>query len=523
MKYYGILRKKRHERILYNTAKLQCFCSQYTSLDKTTRERRRNLYASKFVSPYRFKDRYNAIPDGKYYIPVCVITSDLVLREDIPRLKAGLANLLKNHYSHKFMGAYHSIDEILNKVENMDDTLTSWFSSIRVGRFDFEGTSVLQNHISWFDVFAKNINSSYLSLEFHLYFTDAYTKEQTQIINGDYSYATGHISSSFNRNKKISGGKRSYGIRYYDDAALKSDLLYENLVALKWDFYTKIQKFCPTILHQKNICPPSINIYKTNIHYSEKGLESFWTSVGISEFYGQFLDEARKIFFKTTLSGRYERDFCNDLIYVVNSETLERQSMYYSLDYQIIDSFSSSLSSELFAFMFLKALNQTVATTLIQHKSKLNKIKLKRNKLSQLLKLRYSFEKDLDFYKRYTCDEIWADAKKQIVRSLKDKAKLSYGHSILTGSPLAAKTKINTQMNALRMEFDNKTTILQHLATYKRERRGDIINLIMLLLTTLTLLFVIFPELSVSAANCLLQIFSFLSNTLERIFNYFVS
>ena len=91
----------------------------------------------------------------------------------------------------------------------MDDTLTSWFSSIRVGCFDFEGESDLQKSIAWFDLFVKNINSSYLLLEFHLYLTDAYVAEQTQIINSDYYDTLGYIIPSLVRSRNTNGAKRS--------------------------------------------------------------------------------------------------------------------------------------------------------------------------------------------------------------------------------------------------------------------------------------------------------------------------
>lgn len=337
MRFYGILRKRYIEKIMYNIVKLKCFCSQYTTLNKERRDRRKFSYIRSFVKPYLFRDENLSIPEGKYYIPICIITSDLVLRENIPQLKSGLIKLLKKQYSHKFLGGQRSIDEILKNIENMDDTLTSWYDWVDIGRFDFERDSTLNQAISYFDVYIKNINSSYLSMEFHLYLADNYQKKQIQIINNDYVNIKGYVMPGFTQNRRISGGKRTYNIGHYNNAHLKSDLIYEKISILKWRFYNKIQRYFPTILHQRSINPPSINIYKTNINYLEETARHFWDSVGISGYQGQFIDESRKLFFKTNLSGRYERNNRTDSIYVVNDLTMEHEPGYYSIDFQIVN------------------------------------------------------------------------------------------------------------------------------------------------------------------------------------------
>lgn len=62
----------------------------------------------------------------------------------------GFIKLLKKQFSHKFVGGHKSIDEILKCIENMDDTLTSWYDWIDVGRFDFERGGTLKQDISYF-------------------------------------------------------------------------------------------------------------------------------------------------------------------------------------------------------------------------------------------------------------------------------------------------------------------------------------------------------------------------------------
>lgn len=518
MRYYGIIRKRYFEKIMYSIVKLKRFCSQYTTLDKNTCKRRKFAYIHSFVEPHRLREENLGIPERKYYIPICIITSDLVLRENIPQLKSGLLKLLKKQYSHKFFGGQKSIDEIIRNIEEMDDTRTSWYNCIDIGRFDFERDSSLNQAISYFDVYIKNVNSSYLSIEFHLYLAGDYQRDQIQIINNNYLNIKGYIVPGFTQNRKVSGGKRTYNVTHYNNAYLKSDLIYESISLLKWRFYNKIQRFFPTILHQKNVNPPSINIFKTDINYKDETARHFWDSVGISSYQGQFIDESRKLFFKINLSGRYERNKRTDLIYVVNELTIEHERGYYSIDFQIVNEFAENLSTDIFKFALLDALNELVANDLISYKSSLNKIKLRKNRLNKLLRLRYLYEKDIDFYRRYVCDDIWGKAQNKIANVFDGKKlKHSYDYRFLTDSSVVSKGKIIKQLEALCTEFDEKTSILQHLAAYKNEKRNRIINFIMLMLTIATIVFIIFPELSKEVAKFLLYIWRFTKDIFEEI------
>ena len=513
MRYYGITKKRLIEEIMYRIVKFRYFCSQYIVLDKEKRNQRKLIYVRNFVEPYQIKSQSLAIPEEKYYKPICIITSDLVLRENIPQLKTGLIKLLKKQYSHKFIGGHRSINKILKSIENMDDTLTSWYDWIDVGRFDFERDNNLSQFISYFDVYVKNINSSYLSIEFHIYFTDDYQKEQIETINKDYVNIKGYIMPGFMWNRKISGGRRTYNVGHYNNAHLKSDLIYENISMLKWRFYNKVQKYFQTILHQKSVNPPSINIYKTNISYKEDIARHFWDSVGVLSYQGQFIDESRKLFFKTNLSGRYERNSRTDLIYIVNELTIEHELGYYSIDSQIVHEFEANLSTNVFKFALLDAFNELAANDLISYKLKLNKVKLKKNRLNKLLKLRYLYEKDMDFYRRYVCDDIWEKAQNKIAYIFDErKLKRSYDYRVLTESPVISKRKIMEQIGALCTEFDEKTSILQHLSAYKNENKNRKINFIMLLLSIATLVFIIFPGLSEYVAKLILDFWSIIKD-----------
>lgn len=513
MKYYGVSRKRVIEKMMYYFVKAKEFCLQYTTLNNKKREMRKYIYNHTFVNPYSFHNRSCKIPEGKYYEPICIITCDLILRENISELKTGVVKLIKKYYSHKFLGGQHSFDEIIENIEHMDDTLGTWYNSIRVGRCDFENDSKLKQLISYFDVHIRNVNSSYLALEFHLYLTDNYRNKQMNIINNDYKNVRGYVQSSFTANSRTNGGKKTYGICHFYDKHLKSDLIYENISKLKWRFFNKINVYFPTILHKKGINPPSVNIYKTNINYRQKDAQYFWDSVGVSSYQGQFIDESRKIFFQTNLSGRYANNKRTDLIYIVNDLTMRKAQGYYSVDFQIVCEIEEDISGDIFKFTLLNALNDLVANSLIAYKLKLNKIKLRKNKLSKLLKLRYLYERDMDFYKRYVNDDIWNDAKKEIAYIFNEqKLKYSYDYRFLTDGPIASKNKIMEQINVLCKEFDEKTSVLQHLASYKNEKKDRRINIVMLILTVATVVFLIFPDLSKNIGVFLANIWCSIKN-----------
>jgi len=515
MKYYGIRHKKFYETMAYRFTKCKYFFLQYTTIDERKRNQRKTNYEIYFRNPYRFRDKSSSIPEGKYCSPICAVTYDTVLRENIPQLKSGLKKLLKRNLSHKFVAGAQSLDKIFACIETMDDTLTAWHDWINVGVFDFEEENLLKNSISYFEIYIRNINSSHLAIETYLHFSEGFLAKQISIINNDYKDKTGHVYPALMRSRKASGGKQSQIICHYSDSALKSDLIYENFSMLKWQFYNQLQKFFPTVLHSKGISPPAVYIYKTNISYTETNTEEFWASVGIMGYAGQFIDNSRKLFFKIHQSGRYDLHGrpSKDLVYLVNDTTIEHETGYYSPDLQIEHEFAMELSDPICKFQLLEVMNAAAASQLIDYKHKLHKIKLRKNKLHKLLKLRYLYERDIDFYRRYIHDNIWEWPQEKLSRVFSNhKGRSVYGYKSLTEAPIVAKEKIAEQIRIIGEEFDSKTSVLQHLSAYKSEAKNRKINLAMLLFTATTLLFVIFPKWSENVAKFLEYIWLIIKN-----------
>lgn len=516
MKYYGISRKLAKEKMLYSVAKFQYFYLKHFA--RKMRDFYRYSYNRHFTAQATSSKHDYSIPKEKHCRPVSIVTSDLILRENLPQLKRGLVQLLKKHHSHKFLGGFNSIERILNSVESMDDTLTWSYSSIDAGRFDFDSIKEVAPYISYFDLHIRKINDSYLCVETHIYFHEDYASKLQKIIDSDVAEQKTYISYAFKRNSKKSGGKQIFSLCQYNEASQKSDEIFESITSVKWIFYSNLQRFFATVLHNLNIIPPGILFYETNIDYEDKSAENFWGSLGVLSYNGQFIDPARKLFFEVELSGRYPKHFCPDLVYIYHDKKIPLEAGIGHLDYQVIHFFYWDFSRDFFRFLFLEAFNDYFSKELIKYKHQLNKIKLKKNQLHSLLKLRYNFEKDMDMYVRLTSDAIWENANKTVAE-LFDKKTLVRGldYTYITKLPIATMNRIREQISVLTKDFDDKGNVLRHLTEYKHESRTQAVNYIMLFMAALTLVLLVFPDWSTSIASFLSDIWLWITSILAKI------
>lgn len=518
LKNYGIERKKFKENILYKIAQVEYFLLQYCALSQGMRDYYKYTYKEHFLvhSPH-FRENYS-IPEGKHCNPVCYVTSDLILRENLPQFKNGLVRLLKKHHSHKFLGVFRSIDELLTSVENMDDTLTWHYSCIDAGRFDFDTLPSIAPYISYFDLHIRKINNSFLSVEVYIYFTKQYINELQEIINSDITEQKTYITYSLKKNEKRSGGRKAFALCHYNIANQKSDILHEHMISLKWRFYSILQNFFPTVLHGFNVTPPGILFYQTDIDFLDSSATYFWRSLGFPISEGQFIDEGRKLFFKTELSYRYAKDTYSDMIFVYHDKKIALEAGFLDPSYQILHEFCWDYACDIFKFQFLDILNNYYSKALVNYKHLLNKIKLKKNRIHHLLRLHYKFERDMDLYMRFSSDDIWKQAAENVAALFNNKTFSSgFDYTYFIGIPLKSMKKIQGQYAVLTKDFERKEAVLQHLENYKHETRNQRINYIMLFIAIVTLVLLIFPEWSESIALCLTNIWTRITSLFTEI------
>jgi len=478
-------------------------------------------YQEQFTERGFWRTRSNAIPKNKYCTPFILITTDLVSKEDIPKLQKGVTKLVKELHSHKFLGGSQSLEEINKAIEHMDTLLEYWYSTVNIGCFDFTKSKRLNQYIDYFNIHIKRINSSYLAVEFYIYFAKDYINSLESIIKSNHHDKKGYVKPHIKQNHKKSGAKRTTVLYHYNDTDLKSDLLFERITVLKWLFYTEIQKYIPILFRNEAIIPPSVIMYKTNISHSDDNLWAFWSSVGITKIYGQSINPNERAVFNFSTTERYEEYARNDIIFIYNNENYELK-YYNTKDYEVVHTNKDWISA-LFCFLCLKTINLYTGQKIIKYRSKLNLIKLKKNKLKKLLRLRYEFEKEVDWFKRYTSDNIWEKTSSIAGERFEHKqSHYSINYADIIGNALASKEEVSEQIELLEKDFESKINVLQHLYDYKNVAKATAINLVMLVLTLLTVIFVVFPDFAeTTVANKLFDIYNIIYNFISKLlFSY---
>lgn len=499
MKYYGIKKQLFHEDLLFYYAKKR---AKILSLlpgknNEFWKRNYKDIYENKF---HLGIDYNNAIPDNNTFQLYSLVISDLIRREDIVSLKRGLKKLLKKRKSNRFLNFSHEgLDELCKKIEQMDASLLSWYNKTEFGIFEFNNHALGKN-IDYFSVSICNLNSGYLSIIFDIHLTDEKQEELQQLIKSDFKDFRGYASRTMTVKSNKTGAFENFTITNYNDDFLKADKIYEFLSCIEWDFLQELSKDFPFVLHNKSIMPPRIEIYSTSIDYHDDN-RSFWNSIGISEYQGQFLSEEQKIFFENHLSDRYDmsRNY-NRLIYIFRDDGIEIGQLKSIKDY--IHHIIRENANDFFIFMFLDILAHETGKTLISYKHKLDKIKLKKNHLNSLLKLKYKLSLETDDYSRYKRDDIWSKARKRIDKEFEycdcvakmSKASFFISHSNFCESTISESTKLDTDIAIVNSEFEQKKVILQNISEYNNAAKSIVLNIFTVLLTALTLFFVVFPD-----------------------------
>lgn len=513
MRNYGIDRKKRAEKKIYGTAKFKMWLRSV--LPGRNRKFHRENYEYSFREENQFDHFRNGIPDGHFLELHEIVTSDLVFREDMESLKKGIKRLLKVYGGgSRFLPFYStSLKDTCAKIEKMDPTLTSWYEGLKCGVFEFHGKR-LRETIDYYSVSIRNINTSFLSLEFRIHITDEKKRELENLINTNYHDKKGFMIKSLSY-KKNGGARESYSHSFYSDDKLKADMIYEWISQVEWEFYEEIRKFIPILLHKSGIMPPRIELYYTDIDYRDND-RFFWDSIGISFFQGQFIDESQKMFFETSLSGRYEHSETDSrLMYIIKDDGIDIGQLKSVKDYAYhhMDDFAK----EYFKFLFLRVLTREAGAVVVKYKRRLDRIKLKKDKLRKLLKLRYQFERQMDAFARYAREDIWERSIRTLRYEIYQKSDAMIEmtrspwlitYKMFADGSQAGANNVNEKMEALRKDFDDKREILQHLSDYKNASKSWGLNLIMLLIAAVTLFFVIFPERATWLADLIKGLFA---------------
>ena len=137
VKYYGIKEKLKKEEILYRYSKTRA--KIYSILPGTKHEFWKRNYEYIYCKQMHLRNRDNSLPNGHKLDLHSIIVADLIRREDIKQLQKGLKKLLLKQRTGKIINAFTTgLDELCNKIEQMDSTLPSWCLQEECGAFEFK-------------------------------------------------------------------------------------------------------------------------------------------------------------------------------------------------------------------------------------------------------------------------------------------------------------------------------------------------------------------------------------------------
>lgn len=525
LKYYGLKHKQNAEDFLYfyarNRARLLSFLP-----GKRGKYWKRN-YQFIYGDKHYERNNNNSLPPNGSFKLYSVVVADLIRREDIKQLQNGIRYLLRKRRSNRFFAiAHEGLDEICDRIEHMDATLLSWYNTVECGIFEFKNHP-LENCIDYFSARICNMNSGYLSLEFDISITQEKMEELALLIDCNYKDKRGYAFSTLTGKSNETGAYKNYSVTHYNDDSLKADKIYEFISYIEWEFLQELSSLFPFVFHNRGIMPPRIETYSTDIDYHEDN-RAFWSSIGVDNYQGQFIDERHKVFFKSWLSERYGAlHFDNRIIYIFKDDGIEmgqfksiKDDVYYHLQEYAV---------EYFRFLFLDILSREAGKTLVTYKHKLDKIKLKKNHLKSLLKLKYKLSMEIDDYSRYRRDDIWERAKKKLSKlyaysdEVAEKASKPFfiSHSNFCDGVISESKELDSDINIVLTEFEEKKHILQNLADYKNTARSMRLDVLMMVIAAITLYFVVFPNRADEVSDIIMGVYDFIKGKVDVVWHFF--
>lgn len=516
MRYYGLKNKIKKEKNLFLYAKYRA--KLLSILPGKKKIFWKNNYNNIFENDQFYLGHDNSLPGNLFLDIYSIVVADLIRREDIKQLQKGIRLLLKKRRSNRFLAMpIEGLDKICKKIEQMDESLLTWYNVVECGTFEFKNHP-LEKIIDYFTVKICNVNSGYLSLIFEIKLKKEKKEELKHIIDNNYYETRGYAYQTLTGKSKTTGAFKNYTVTYYNDNSLKADKIFEFISYIEWEFLQELSSVFPFVFHNRNISPPRIEVYSTNIDWRDDNRD-FWDSIGVQEYQGQFIDEKHKMFYENTLSERYGRlsDVNNRLLYIFKDDGIEIGQLKSIKD--IIYHHIEKYAIDYFKFMFLDMLSRYAGKKLVEYKHKLDKIKLKRNNLESLLKLKYELSMEIDDFCRYKRDDIWDKSKEKFdaVYVCSDKLAelaskhLFISHTIFCDNAISESKKIDEDIDMVLREFEEKKVILQNLADYKNTANSLRLNVIMTILTAMTLFFVIFPGKANEIADIISIIWNFVT------------
>lgn len=516
MRYYGIRKKRNTDDILYQGFKLRRKLNYLVEFNKEEKKRKKENYKYEFSKEFQL-ERSNQIPEGNFYEPVSIIATDLIAKENINKLKSGLRKIISKYSTKKFLGNFWDVNEINRNVESLNEYITDAHSWVNLGRFDFSSHPKLDKEISYFDIKILNFSSSFIAIQCTIFLANDRQKELIDLIRDDYMGNSQKITPYYRSKNNKAGARKGYTISNYNKDSVKNIKINEFITEIKWILFNQLTKYIPTILHGLGTIPPSVNIIKTNIDFNEDNNSSFIYSIGYES------TKVLPISNDTRLIIDPSNDYINnriysDYTYVVNTN-LKEEKTYISLENEITFELEH-LYFYLIRTHILKVMSIQFHSVSSKYRNKINNVKIKKQSYKKLLNLRYTYEKDTNIFKRLFDEIDWKHEEERLSSfDFEYRCNLerpyTYAYSALTEYPFTKKEEIEKYHNYIKNEIDNKLNLTNNLKSYKDEGRNLRLNVINILISTITFCSLLYPSIPKNLANQLKKVILLFSTLLQ--------
>ena len=516
LKKTEFIRQIEKENRKYNVVKFRSYLIMKLSHGE---KRKKREFAYSIFEDFHSLDKWdNSLPDGKFFKPTDIVLYDLIKKEDFPYVKKGLIKLFKKCFCHKYLWGGKTETAIEDLINGLDQTLNSGNSWYNIGIFDYSYNSTLETYIDHFEIYFRNFSSSYIVVEIHIVLAASYVSELADFIKKQYKKPGMCIYRHWDRKKGKSGAKINYGVSSgVSSECAKSQIIYEQLQYVKNIFLKELKKFFPLMQYSRNGKIYGINVFETNITYTDKLDNSIYDGLGLNERYGFNFSCAERLYVSTETLKPFD-SYESDMMFVFNPDMIDEYKMYLTPHNKALHQLKMCYMDELYRGVILKDIGIGYLNLISHYRNQVNKNKPHRKNHRRLLKLKYQISKDFYDFKKID-EELPVDGElDKIDKILRDdlftKASIYYGlHTakIFASSPRWIWKQIRSNYDEVENDLNRKIEISDSLTSYSSEKKNRILIIIQVILATLTLYLMIFPDKTTKIASWLLKIFELLS------------
>lgn len=513
MKKTDYTRKIIKENRKYNFIKFKSYLAMKASFGR--KKCHRQIAYSIFERERFWDGTTNGLPDSKYFKPTDIVLYDLIQKEDLASAKIGLIKLFKKCYSHKFLSGSKSEKDIDDLIKGLDQTVHSGNSWYNIGLFDFAYNAKLDSYIDYFELRFRNFSSSYAAMEMRISLANPFVTEISNFVKNHYKKPGMCVHRHWGRSPRKSGAKIVYGVSSGARSdSTKSQLVYEQLEYVKSLFLRKIKRYLPLMQFTRHEKIYGINLFETNITYTDKFEPSVYYGLGLNEMHGFNFSIAERLYVSTEII--WNRDsYATDMMLVFNPNLIGEYAVYSTANYKAVINLTMDYMEDLYRAVILKNMGIYYLNLISNYRNIINKCKPRRGKHKTLLKVKYLLNKDFYDFKKID-EELPVEEELERLLAILNRnpfAKASIHNGFHTaqafiGNPEWIWRQIRNNYFEIESDLNRKLEISDSLVKFSSDRSNDVMTFIQLILAMLTFVLLIFPEIALRIADFLKMIWN---------------